>query len=137
VLAWYGRRHRPPVHDGTASTGLVLPDVDGAQVAVTGLHTRGNQTFLHVVVGREQPVRLAVGAGPLTHQGFCCWLRDDAGQWHVAVPGSWGSDGFREVTGSLHVLPPLGRDTTRVTLLASTLTGQVRTDMPLRWWAAP
>jgi hypothetical protein len=137
VLAWYGRRHQPTVHDGTASTGLVLPDVDGAQVAVTGLHTRDNQTFLHVVVDREQSVRLAVDAGPLTQQGFCCWLRDDAGQWHVAVPGSWGSDGFREVTGSLPVLPPLGRDTSRVTLLASTLTGQVRADLPLRWWAAP
>ena len=137
VLAWYGRRHRPATRDGTASTGLVLPDVDGAQVAVTGLHTHDNQTFLHVVVGREQAVRLTVDAGPLTERGFCCWLRDDGGQWHVAVPGSWGSDGFREVTGSLQVLPPLGRDTSRVTLLASTLTSQVRAEVPQRWWAAP
>ena len=137
VLSWYGRRHRPTVHDGTASAGLVLPDVDGAQVAVTGLHTHDNQTFLHVVADREQAVRLTVDAGPLTRQGFCCWLRDDGGQWHLAVPGSWGSDGFREVTGSLRVLPPLSRDTTHLTLLVSTLTSQVRAELPLHWWAAP
>jgi hypothetical protein len=35
------------------------------------------------------------------------------------------------------VLPPLGRDCSRVTLLASTLTSQVRAEVPLRWWAAP
>ncbi len=35
------------------------------------------------------------------------------------------------------MLPPLGRDTARVTLLASTLTGHVRAEVPLRWWAAP
>jgi hypothetical protein len=136
VLSWYGRRHRPPVHDGTASAGTVLPDVDGARVVVGGLHTRDGQTHLHVVVGRERPGRLVVDAGPLSHQGFCCWLRDDSGQWHVAVAGSWSSSG-REVTGSLQVLPPLGRDTTRVTLLASTLTSQVRAEVPLHWWAAP
>jgi hypothetical protein len=137
VLAWYGRRHRPAVHDGTASAALVLSDLDGAQVAVTGLHTHDNQTFLHVVASREQAARLDVDAGPLTRQGFCCWLRDDGGQWHVAVPGSWSSDGHAEVTGSLQVLPPLGRDTVRVTLLASTLTSQVRAEVPLHWWAAP
>ncbi len=137
VLAWYGRRHRPGVHDGTASAGLVLPDVDGAQVAVTGLHTRGNQTWLHVVVGREHSDRLVGDVGPLAQPRFSCWLRDDGGQWHVAVPGSWGSDLPGEVTGSFQVLPPLGRDTARVTLLASTLTSQVRAEVPLHWWAAP
>jgi hypothetical protein len=137
VLAWYGRRHRPAVHDGTASAGTVLPDVDGAQVAVGGLHTRDNQTFLHVVVGRERPGRPIPDPGPLAHQGFCCWLQDEGGQWHVAVPGSWGGDDHREVTGTLQVLPPLSRDSSRVTLLASTLSSQVRADVPLSWWAAP
>jgi len=137
LLAWYGRRHRPPVHGGTAAVGTVLPDVDGARIAVAGLHTRGDQTLLHVVAGRDRPGRVAVDAGPLSHPGFCCWLRDDGGQWHVAVPGSWSSDGHGEVTGSLQVLPPLGRDTSRITLLASTLTSQVRAEVPLRWWAAP
>jgi hypothetical protein len=137
VLSWYGRRHRPPTRDGTASAGMVLPDVDGARIVVGGLHTRDGQTRLHVVVGRERPGRLVVDAGPLSHQGFCGWLRDDGGQWHVAVPGSWSSDGHAEVTGSLQVLPPLGRDTARVTLLASTLTSQVRAEVPLHWWAAP
>ena len=137
VLAWYGRRHRPAVHDGTASAGTILPDVDGARVAVGGLHTRDNQTWLHVVVGRERPGRLVTDAGPLSEQGFCCWLGDDTGQWHVAVPGSWSSDGHGEVTGSLQVLPPLGRETSRFTVLASTLTSQVQAEVPLHWWAAP
>jgi hypothetical protein len=137
VLAWYGRRHQPMVHDGTASAGTVLPDVDGVQVAVGGLHTRNNQTFLHAVVERDPSGQPVFDAGPLTHQGFCCWLRDDTGQWHVAVPASWGSHSDHEVTGTLQVLPPLGRDSARVTLLASSLTGQVRAEVPLRWWAAP
>jgi hypothetical protein len=136
VLSWYGRRHRPPVHDGTASAGTLLPDVDGARVVVGGLHTRDGRTQLHVVVSRDGAGRLVADAGPLSHQGFCCWLRDDGGQWHVAVPGTWGGSGH-EVTGSLQVLPPLGRDTSRVTLLVSTLTSQVRAEVPLHWWAAP
>jgi hypothetical protein len=136
ILAWYGRRHRPLVHDGTAAVGTVLPDVDGARAALAGLHTRNNQTFLHLVVapGQAGPV---TDAGPFSHPGFCCWLRDDARQWHVAVPGSWQGGGDGEVTGTLQVLPPLGRDSSRVTLLASTLTGRVRAEVPLRWWATP
>ncbi len=145
VLAWYGRRHRPTVHDGTATLGVVLPDVNGAPIALGGLHTRGNQTFLHLVVA-PRPAGEAGGAvaagpvmdgGPFSHRDFCCWLRDDSSQWHVAVPGTWHGETGGELAGTLQVLPPLGRDSSRVTVLASTLTGRVRAEVPLRWWAAP
>jgi hypothetical protein len=137
MLAWYGRRHRPPVHDGTAAVATVLPDLDGARVALGGLHTLDNRTFLHLVAGPRPSAGPGPHAGPLSDQGFSCWLRDDARQWHAAVPNSQSGDADGEVTGTLQVLPPLGRDTSRVTLLASTLTGRVRAEVPLHWWAAP
>jgi hypothetical protein len=137
VLAWYGRRHRPPVHDGTAAAGVVLPDVDGARIALGGLHTRDNRTFLHLVVDPGQAAGLVPDAGPLSIWGLSCWLRDETRQWHVAVPQAWRAGAGREVTGTLQVLPPLGRDSSRVTLLASTPAGRVRAEVPLRWWAAP
>jgi hypothetical protein len=131
LLAWYGRRHRPPVHDGMAAAGTVLPDVDGARVALGGLQTRDNRTSLYLVVWPGPSVE------PFSYQGFSCWLRDDARQWHLAVPGSWRQDTGGQVTGTLQVLPPLGRDCTRITLLASTPASRVRAEVPLRWWAAP
>jgi hypothetical protein len=137
VLAWYGRRHRPPVHDGTAAAGTVLPDVGGARVAVGGLQTSDNRSFLHLVVAPRPSAGPLADAGPLSQLGFSCWLRDDTRQWHLAVPESWRGDPAGQVTGTLQVLPPLGRDTARVTLLASTLTGRVRAEVPLHWWAAP
>jgi hypothetical protein len=139
VLAWYGRRHRPSVHDGTATIATVLPDLDGARVALGGLHTLDNRTFLHLVVGPGRSAGPGASAGPLAlaHQGFSCWLRDDARQWHAAVSNSWSGDVDGEVTGTLQVLPPLSRDTSRITLLASTPTSTVRAEVPLNWWAAP
>jgi hypothetical protein len=139
VLAWYGRRHRPPVHDGTASVSTVLPDVDGARVALTGLNTRNNRTFLHLVADPRQTAGAGPvpDAGPLSLWALSCWLRDNTSQWHVAVPESWREGGDREASGSLQVLPPLSRDCAQVTLLASTPAGQVRAEVPLRWWAAP
>ena len=137
LLAWYGRRHRPPVHGGTAAVGTVLPDVDGARVALGGLHTRDNRTFLHLVVAPRPATGPIVDAGPLMQPGFSCWLRDETSQWHAAVSESWLGEDGGVVTGTMQVLPPLGRDCSRVTLLASTLTSQVRAEVPLRWWAAP
>jgi hypothetical protein len=139
MLAWHGRRHRPLVHDGTAAMGTVLPDVDGARVALGGLHTRDNRTFLHLMTAAQPATGPVVGAGPFSDPGFSCWLRDEHRQWHAAVSESWlgEGDGDGAVSGTLQVLPPLGRDCARVTLLAGTLTGRVRAEVPLRWWAAP
>jgi len=137
VLAWSGRRHRPPVHDGTAALSAVLPDVNGARVALGGLHTRSQQTFLHLVVAPPATSGDRPDGGPFSYRDFCCWLRDDTSQWHVAVPGTWHGETGGELAGTLRVLPPLGRDSTRLTVLASTLTGRVRAEVPLRWWAAP
>jgi hypothetical protein len=55
----------------------------------------------------------------------------------VAVPEAWHSDAAGVGTGTLQVLPPLGRDCSRVTLLARTPASSVRAEVPLRWWAAP
>jgi hypothetical protein len=137
LLAWYGRRHRPPVHDGTAAAGTVLPDVDGAQVAVRGLHTRDNRTFLHLVLAAGTSAGPIPSAALLSHRAFSCWLLDDAGQWHVTVTEAWHSDSAGVDTGTLQVLPPLSRDCARVTLLARTPASTVRAAVPLRWWAAP
>jgi hypothetical protein len=137
MLSRYGRRHRPSVHDGTAAVGTVLPDGDGGRVALGGLHTRNEETFLHLVAAPGPAAGPAADAGPFSHPGFSCWLRDDTRQWHVAVPGSWAAGEDDIVTGTLQVLPPLGRDCAQVTLVAETLTSRVRAEIPLRWWAGP
>ncbi|HEX3750581.1 MAG TPA: hypothetical protein VHW06_08460 [Streptosporangiaceae bacterium] len=137
MLAWYGRRHRPPTRDGTAAVGAVLPDVDGARVALGGLHTRDSRTFLHLVVAPRPATGPVMDAGPFSQPGFSCWLRDETSQWHAAVPESWQGEGDGVVSGTMQVLPPLGRDCSRVTLLAGTLGGRVCAEVPLRWWAAP
>ena len=137
VLACYGRRHRPTVRDGTAAVALLLPELDGARIALTGLHTMRGQTFLHVF-GRDLPQALPARCGPAAYPAFGWWLRDDAGHWHVAVQRHWEQGlGDGETMLELRVVPPLSHETPCCTLLVTTRTAQAGVHMPLAWWASP
>ena len=133
VLAYFGRRHRTPVQDGTATVAVVLPEMDGAHLALVGLHTRADQTFLHIVArGRIAPP--GPGQAALLNSGG--WLRDDAGQWHVAVHREWrGPD--EDALALWRVLPPLGRETAAFTLVLTTAASRATVRVPLSWWASP
>ena len=61
----------------------VLPDVDGARFALAGLSTAAGESHLHVV-SSGMP-RLAEWFGYDWTPGFSWWVRDGAGNWHVAM----------------------------------------------------
>jgi hypothetical protein len=137
VLACYGRRHRPAVRDGTAAVAVLLPELDGARIALTGLHTMRGHTFLHVF-GRGLAQALPARCGPAAYPAFGWWLRDDAGHWHVAVQRHWEQRfGDGETMLELHVVPPLSHETACCTLLVATRTAQAGVHLPLAWWATP
>ena len=101
-------RDAPVPADGPevfAPLAQVLPDVDRAQFALAGLSTAAGESHLHVVsIGMPQLAdRFAHNWTP----GFSWWLKDGAGNWHVATPSgpcpSWdGVQAFR-----LRLIPPL------------------------------
>ena len=137
VLACYGRRHRPTVRDGTAAVALLLPELDGARIALTGLHTMRGHTFLHVFA-RDLPQALPAWCGPAAYPAFGWWLRDDAGHWHVAVQRHWEQGiGDGETMLELRVVPPLSHETACCTLVVTTRTAQAGVQLPLAWWASP
>ena len=137
VLACYGRRHRPTVRDGTAAVALLLPELDGARIALTGLHTMRGHTFLHLFA-RDLPQALPTWCGPAAYPAFGWWLRDDAGHWHVAVQRHWEQGfGDGETMLELRVVPPLSHETACCTLLVTTRTAQAGVHLPLAWWASP
>ena len=93
VLACYGRRHRSAVRDGVATTRCHCPRLDGARIALGGLHSVDDQSYLHVFGCGLPPAWTSRRFGPEARPAFGWWLRDDAGHWHAAVPS--GVDGRR------------------------------------------
>ena len=102
------RRNAPVPAEGPelfAPFAAVVPDVDGARLALAGLSTAAGESHLHVV-SRGLP-RLADRFAYNWTPGFSWWLTDGAGNWHVAMPGEpWtfpdGTQAF-----SLRLTPPL------------------------------
>ena len=136
LIAHYGRRHQPRVRGGIAALPVLLPELDGVQFALAGMHSHDDQTTLYVV-GRGLPP--AVGrfmAGPAVYFGSTWWLRDDAGRWHVAATHEWSDDGGGGIRLELRVYPPLGRGVTSVELVVTGASARIRTHLPVSWWAA-
>ncbi len=135
VIAYYGRRHRPPARSGIAALPVLLPEIDGARFGLAGLHAQDGQTVLQLVAtGLGQP---HFQSGPAVYFGSSWWLRDDAGHWHVAVTHDWTSDGTGQACLGLRVYPPLGRTVTSLELDVTGATTRVRAHLPVCWWAAP
>lgn len=137
VLAYYGRRHRPPGRDGIAALSVLLPELDGARFALAGLESRDDQTTLYVVASGLAADRPAVHTPPSMDLGSAWWLRDDAGHWHVAAVDEWTASEAGESRFGLRVYPPLGRAVTSVELVISGATTRLRTRLPVSWWAGP
>ncbi len=68
-----------------APLACVLPDVDGARFVLAGLNTAAGESHLHVI-GSGMP-RLAGRFQWDWTPGFSWWLKDTAGNWHVAMAG--------------------------------------------------
>jgi hypothetical protein len=101
VLAYYGRRHQPPLPFGTGSIGAVLPEVDGARFVVAGARTGAQGAVLYVIA---RGLRTMTPSAQDT--GFSWWARDESGGWHLGVVQGWhlASDA---TALRLTLLPPL------------------------------
>lgn len=100
--------------DVFAPLACVLPDVDGARFALTGLSTAAGESHLHVISSGMRQL-----AGPFEWNwtpGFSWWLRDSTGNWHVGTlgkPGTYGDGMSSHAFGDgmqafwLRLTPPL------------------------------
>ena len=137
VLACYGRRHRSAVRDGVATVALPLPEMDGTRIALGGLHSVDDQSYLHVFGCGLPPAWTSRRSGLAARSAFGWWLRDDAGHWHAAVPREWTEDIHGETSIMLRMLPPLGQETSSGTLFITLPASRASVPMPLSWWASP
>jgi hypothetical protein len=83
----------------------VLPDVDGAWIAVAGLSSAAGQSHLHLVSIGLPPVadRFAYNWTP----GLSWWLADGNGHWHVGTAGEPWTFGDGTQVFRLRLTPPL------------------------------
>jgi hypothetical protein len=141
LLAHYQRRKPDlaPVRDGYAGVAAVLPELDGVRLALLGLLNSEGSSSLHVLAcgmtAEGQPGPLGVDLDfPLS-----IWLRDSGGRWHAARPAGWHrtGPGNRECAVRLRLVPPLGRSTPWIEVVAGGRSAEVRTRLPLRWGYPP
>lgn len=132
VVAHYGRRRRLPPVTGTAAIGALLPEIDGARLAIAGVRSGGAGTFLHVVA---RGIPLLHRRPPRT--SWDCdhswWVRDDAGSWHLGAIADVSPAGGAEGVLRLALLPPLARATAAATVEVTGTTQQVTADLSVRW----
>jgi hypothetical protein len=127
------RRDAPvPADDADACVPLncVLPDVDGARFALAGLSTVAGESHLHVISkGMPQLMdRFDRNWAP----GFSWWLRDGAGNWHVANAGEprWFTDGTQAFR--LQLTPPLAAVPDTAEIVVTGPATRVRATIPIR-----
>ena len=113
-------------HAASAPVAVVLPELDGVRYAVAGLHTGYGQTWLHVLAYGT----VAGGIDPRAATSW--WLRDDTGQWHVAVVTAEGEN-YRQ----LLVVPPVTPGSTALDLVVAGQAARARAQLPLTWWSPP
>jgi hypothetical protein len=116
-----------------------LPGLDGATIAITGLHHGERGTIMHVLatgVSLEGDWPYARGFRPMP----VLWIRDSDGRWHATrLDGlsPWGNHGTNPwadtsmVTVWLRIIPPLDRGTAWIEISATGRSAQVRATLPV------
>jgi hypothetical protein len=104
----------------SATFAATLPELDGVRYAVAGLHTGYDQTWLHVLADGRPAGGIAAS----------WWLKDDAGQWHVAVVFV-GDESYLQMC----VIPPVDPATTTLELVVEGQTTRIRAHLPITWWS--
>jgi hypothetical protein len=114
-----------------AATVVELPELDGAQIAILGLHHGERGTILNILVGGvtlEGDWKYSRGVRPLP----VLWIRDSSDRWHTTrtngVDPMWGDP--REVTLWLQIVPPLDRGTAWIDVVATGRSAEVRVRLP-------
>jgi hypothetical protein len=113
-----------------APLACVLPDVDGARFALAGLSTAAGQSHLHVISSGMPPLtdRFAHNWKP----GFSWWLRDGAGNWHVATADQPWTAGDGTQAFRLRLTPPLAAVPDAAEVVVTGPATRVRTTIPIR-----
>ena len=115
--------------DTCAPLTCVLPDVDGARFALAGLSSVAGESHLHVISNgmRQLMDRFDRNWTP----GFSWWLRDGAGNWHVATAGEprWFLDGTQAFR--LRLTPPLAAVPDAAEIVVTGPATRVRATIPI------
>jgi hypothetical protein len=116
--------------DACAPLNCVLPDVDGARFALAGLSTVAGESHLHVI-SNGMP-QLMDGFDRNWTAGFSWWLRDSAGNWHVANAGEprWFLDGTQAFR--LRLTPPLATVPDTAEIVVTGPATRARATIPIR-----
>ena len=136
-----GREPQPPPAPGIlAATVVRLPEIDGATIAIAGLHHGERGTILHLLatgVTLEGDWPYARGVRPLP----VLWIRDSGGRWHAtrldSVVSPWGGNGANPWTATrmvrvwLRIVPPLDRGTAWIEISGAGRSAQVRVTLPV------
>jgi hypothetical protein len=113
-----------------APLASVLPDVDGARFALAGLSMAAGENHLHVV-SSGMP-RLAEWFAYNWTPGFSWWVRDGAGNWHVAMAGEPCTSGDGLQAFQLRLTPPLAAIPDAAEVVVTGPATRVRATVPVR-----
>lgn len=104
-----------------AAFAAALPELDGVQYALAGLHTGYDQTLLHVTA-----------RGLASHRSAASrWLRDQAGQWHVTALLS-GDERYLLMSVVPAVNPAAAAS---LQLLVDGQAARIHARLPVTWWS--
>ena len=132
VLTQYQNRETgaAPVRDGCAAAAAVLPELDGIQLTILGLHNCQDSSVLHmhasgpachIIYGPDEP-----------YSWPPVWICDSSGRWHATrTSGQSGMNG--EIALRLEIVPPLSRATTWIKVRAIGQSAEACARLPLRW----
>ena len=127
-----GKPERAPV-PGWAVAATELPELDGARIAVLGLHNGQHGQFLHLLTSGVAP-EYTWSYGTIANRMPVLWLRGRNGRWHTARPARSApvrnTDDFMLW---LRVVPPLEHGTPWADVVAAGLSAEVQARLPLRW----
>jgi hypothetical protein len=135
-----GRQPQPPSAPGLLAAAVTeLPGLDGATIAITGLHHGERGTIMHLLatgVTLEGDWPYARGFRPMP----VLWIRDSDGRWHatrldgLSPRGNHGTNPWTDtsmVTVWLRIIPPLDRGTAWIEISATGRSAQVRATLPV------
>ena len=121
----------PPAPDPLAAAVAELPELDGVQITIMGLHHDERGNIMHLLVSGvtlEEEWAYARGVRPLP----VLWVHDSEGRWHatdLAGVSPWQNAGLTMV--SMRIVPPLDRGTAWIDIAAAGRSAEVRATLPL------
>jgi len=134
VLTQYQHRETgaAPERDGCAAAAAVLPELDGIQLTILGLHNCQDSTIMHMHASGPACHTIYGPDDPYSRPPV--WIYDSGGRWHVTrTSGQSGMNG--EIALRLEIVPPLNHATTWIKVQATGQAAQARATLQLHWQA--